>query len=107
MARYAYTCQLKEDSVEAYIRAHDSIWPEVEAALSAVGVCNLSIFLSGTTLFLYYEYNGSVSHETAMKRYLDLPRIREWEEVVGCFKVSDDSSGETGFCTLREIYHLN
>ncbi|MBD3358827.1 MAG: L-rhamnose mutarotase [Chitinivibrionales bacterium] len=104
--RYAATCRLKPDKIEEYKKAHAAVWPEVESALKAAGLSNLSIYLLGDGLFMYYEYTGDRPHDEAMAEYLTKPRIPEWERLMEEYKVIDEGAGGNGFSSMQEIYHL-
>ena len=53
MTSHAFRMQLKPGVVEEYRRRHDEIWPELSAAISAVGIYDYSIFLDEETLHLF------------------------------------------------------
>ena len=53
---------------EEYLHLHPSVWPAVEATLTACNITNYSIFIAGVTLIAYYEYVGA-------NHALDLQRI--------------------------------
>lgn len=105
--RYAVTCRLKADKIEDYREAHGEVWPEVERALKEAGLSNLSIFLHGDRLFMYYEYDDSRrSHDEAMAEYLTKPRIPEWEKLMEQYKLIEDGAGGNGFVPMEQVYHL-
>ena len=57
MIRKAHIFQLHEGALDEYQRAHNPIWPELQAILKAHGAHNYSIWLHEATnqLFAYVE----------------------------------------------------
>ena len=101
------TVRLKPELLDEYVQHHRAVWPEVKSALRKVGIGNLSLFLQGEMLFMYMEYRGEGPYEDAMAKYITLPRVAEWEELMKKYKVvPEDGSAETGFSEMREIFHL-
>mmetsp|Transcript_1952 Transcript_1952/g.3033 ORF Transcript_1952/g.3033 Transcript_1952/m.3033 type:complete len:113 (-) Transcript_1952:1053-1391(-) len=78
------TLMIKPDMVDDYVKAHDTIWPEVKMALQGVGVTNISIFLAPdeNRLFMCMEYTGEEHFEAAMVRYAAMPKVADWEALM-------------------------
>lgn len=53
--RSAFVVRVRPDKVDAYVEAHDSVWPEMLDALRAAGIRNYTIYRSGNEMFGYFE----------------------------------------------------
>jgi L-rhamnose mutarotase len=71
-----------------YRSQHNTIWPEVKAALAGVGLTNISLWAwpGGSRLFYYAEFVGEEPFEEAMARYAGMPRIAEWEALMHSYQ---------------------
>lgn len=78
MEKYAWSAKVKPGKEEEYKRRHDQIWQEMKDVLSAAGIVNYSIWLSGNTLFGYYECEKGV--EYAAKVQAESPVVEKWNE---------------------------
>ena len=108
MQRVAMTVKLKQDLIEEYKEQHKKIWPEIEEMIRKSGFRNLSIFLSGDTLFLYQEYDGPQPIEDAFAQYVMDEKCRKWEELMGKFQVaSPNALPGIKWAQMEEIYHLD
>jgi L-rhamnose mutarotase len=96
------TLDIDPDRVAEYKAEHGKIWAEIRAALSSVGLTNVSLWVWGSRLFYYAEWTPTVTGDTfeaAMARYTSLPRVAEWEALMHTYQVklpsvSDDGGGE-------------
>ncbi|KAL0488679.1 hypothetical protein AKO1_008825 [Acrasis kona] len=109
--RIGMTLDVKKDGLEEYKRHHQNVWPEVEKALKEAGLSNLSIFVLGTRMFYYAEFNYEKDAESefadAMAAYSNKPRIKEWEELQHKYQSQlEGSSGDVWWQKCTEIYHL-
>ena len=85
MKTYALTLNLKNDpeKIAAYKAFHAHPFPEVVAALKAVGIVDMKIWLLGRRLFMMYVAEDFFNPERDFKRYLELhPRCKEWEDLM-------------------------
>lgn len=78
MEKYAWSAKVKPGKEAEYKRRHDEIWQEMKDVLSAAGIVNYSIWLSGNTLFGYYECEKGV--EFAAKVQAESPIVDKWNE---------------------------
>jgi L-rhamnose mutarotase len=53
MQRVGFKMKLLPGFEKEYQKRHDEIWPELQALLSAAGICNYSIFLDEETNILF------------------------------------------------------
>lgn len=57
MKRYCQTLELKNDPelIEAYVREHSRVWPEVQAGIREVGILDMQIYALGNRLFMIMD----------------------------------------------------
>ena len=54
MQRVCFLLKVRADKLDEYRRAHENVWPEMLAALSAAGWSNYSLFLRDDGLLVGY-----------------------------------------------------
>ena len=85
MKQLARSVNLKDNpqGIEAYVRYHKDVWPEVKEALKEVGVHQMKIWLSGRRLFMLIEVDDDFEPEVNFERYYGLhPKVKEWEAIM-------------------------
>jgi L-rhamnose mutarotase len=110
--RYCKTLELENDPklIEEYKRLHamGAAWPEVTTGAKEVGIINLEIYISGTTLFMILETKADFNHEEAMNRLATLPRQSEWEATVSKFqKTSSTASSDEKWQLMERIFKMD
>ncbi len=110
--RYCKTLQLENDRslIEEYKKLHamGNAWPEITQGMKEVGIINMQIYLTGTTLFMIMDTEENFDHEQAMTKLAALPRQSEWESVVSKFqKTSASSSAKGKWKLLERIFKLD
>ena len=110
--RYCKTLQLENDLqlIEEYKRLHamGAAWPEITAGAKEVGIIDLEIYISGTTLFMIMDTIADFDHDQAMARLATLPRQREWEATVSKFqKTSEDASADEKWELIERIFKMD
>ncbi len=78
MEKYAWSAKLKPGQKEEYIRRHNNIWPEMVEVLKAAGISNYSIWISGDTIFGYYECEKGVEYASQVQA--NSPVVDKWNE---------------------------
>jgi L-rhamnose mutarotase len=89
MKVYAQTLNLKDDpeTIRLYRAYHAEPFPKVVAALKAVGILDMQIFLLGRRLFMYLTTTDEFDPTVDFPRYLTLsPRCQEWEDLMTTFQ---------------------
>jgi L-rhamnose mutarotase len=110
--RYCKCLNLKDDPklIEEYKKLHamGNGWPEITAGMKEVGIVDMEIYLSGTTLFMIMETTADFNHEQAMSKLAKLPRQSEWEATVSKFqKTNSETSAKEKWKLLERIYKLD
>lgn len=54
MKRVCFLLKIKDGMVDAYKKAHEPVWPEMQAALSSAGIRNYSMFIRKDGLLAGY-----------------------------------------------------
>ncbi len=80
--------KLKPEMVEEYKTLHAAVWPEVLAMIGECGLRNYSIFLTGETVFSYFEYVGENYEADMAKMAADPATKRWWTFTHPCFDTS-------------------
>ena len=108
--RYCLTLDLKNDPalIAEYKRAHEKIWPDVEASMRASGVIGMEIYLRGTRMFMIMEVHDDFSLEAKDRADRDNPKVREWEELMGTYQQALPGArpGEK-WLLMEKIFDLN
>lgn len=105
--RHALVVGVRPERREEYLALHRAVWPQVEATLTACHVTNYSIFLTGDTLFAYYEYTGE-DHDIDMARIAEDPATREWwTHTDPCqVRIAEERVADALWQPIDEIWHL-
>jgi L-rhamnose mutarotase len=104
--------QLKDDPalIEEYKKLHamENAWPEITTGMKKVGIIDMEIYISGTTLFMIMDTKADFDHDKAMTELAVLPRQAEWEALVSQFQKthSNVSAGEK-WKLVERIYKLD
>lgn len=109
--RYCKSLNLNNDPdlIAEYKKVHSmgNVWKEIELGMKEVGIIDMEIYLSGTTLFMIMDTEVDFDHENAMTKLSTLPRQAEWEAFVSKFqKSSPDSPAKEKWHLLERIYEL-
>lgn len=110
--RYCKTLELENDPklIEEYIQLHamGAAWPEVTTGAKKVGIINLEIYISGTTLFMIMETTADFNHDQAMTKLATLPGQSKWEATVSKFqKTSADASADEKWQLMERIFKMD
>ena len=88
MKRYCQTLELTDNKelVEAYIREHAHVWPEVQDGIREVGILDMQIYALGNRLFMIVDTVDDFDWVKDNARLATLPRQAEWEAYVAQFQ---------------------
>ncbi len=110
--RYCKSLELKDDPalIEEYKKLHamGAGWPEITAGMREVGIIDMEIYISGTTLFMIMDTKADFDHEKAMAKLATLPRQAEWEVLVSKYqKTRSDASAKEKWRLVGRIYKMD
>ena len=110
--RYCKCLELENDPalIEEYRKLHamGAAWPEITAGMKEVGIIDMEIYISGTTLFMIMDTRADFDHDQAMAKLATLPRQGEWEALVSKYqKTSSDASAKEKWRLIERIYKMD
>jgi len=110
--RYCKCMELKDDHVliEEYKKLHamGAVWPEITSGMKEVGIIDMEIYISGTTLFMIMDTKADFDHDRAMAELATLPRQAEWEALVSRYqKTHSNASAGEKWRIVERIYKMD
>jgi L-rhamnose mutarotase len=110
--RYCKALELEDDPslIEEYKKLHamGACWPEITAGMKEVGIIDMEIYISGTTLFMIMDTKADFDHERAMAKLATLPRQAEWEALVSKYqKTRGDASAKEKWRLIERIFKMD
>lgn len=111
MKVFAITIDLKDDSeiFKEYDAYHKAVWPEVKAAVAAIGIRNVKIFRLGNRLVQVFEAEDAFVPKTDMPKYSQgNPTVEKWDAMMQEFQVplSSRQPGEW-WAEMKMVYDSN
>jgi len=84
MKVYGRMIDLRDDQekVEAYVRYHAEVWPEVLEGLRQDGVTDMKIFLRGRRMFMYMTATDDYVPGRRAADAAPHPRVLEWDRLM-------------------------
>jgi len=107
MKRVGFLLKVKEELIEEYKKHHETVWPEMLAALSRHGWHNYSLFMrEDGALFGYFETPDSF--EAAQDGMGGEDINTKWQELMAPYFVSPDGAHpDKLMVALEEVFHLD
>ena len=105
MERKAWIGRIKPGFEQEYIRRHDEIWPEMIETLKEAGICNYTIFLTGNTLFGYYECEKGIAYANQVKAGSDV--IKRWNAYMSDILELDIDPELGTEAKLKQVFRLD
>lgn len=102
--KFAWTWEVNEEDLEAYIAMHLEPWDEIMAAHSEAGISNYSIFQNGNQFFYCFECDD-VDKAFA---YIDQNEAcQRWNAITSkMVKGSFDFADDQPIKPMREVFYL-
>jgi L-rhamnose mutarotase len=92
--------RLKAESVSEYIKLHQQVWPELEAAYRQAGILQVGCYLNGCERVVFIEYESG-TYDQAKANLDNNPVEIRWQALM---KNLCDPKVERQ--SLREVYYL-
>jgi L-rhamnose mutarotase len=92
--------RLKADSVPEYIKMHQQVWPELEAAYRQAGILQMGCYLNGCERVVFMEYETEIYDQARASLDSNPVEIR-WQALMKTF-----CDPQVGRQSLTEVYHL-
>ena len=105
MEKLAWMATIIDGKKDEYIKRHDEVWQSMKDVLTAAGIVNYSIWLTGNTLFGYYECKHGVAFAEKVQRESKV--VDEWNAYmkdVMLMKMDENTGAQP---KLRQIFALN
>ncbi len=93
--------RLKAESVQEYIRLHQQVWPELEAAYRQAGILQIGCYLNGCERVVFMEYESEIYDQARASLDSNPVEIR-WQAIM---KTLCDPQVERQKFT--EVYYLS
>jgi L-rhamnose mutarotase len=106
MKRVCFLLKVRQDRLAEYRERHAAVWPEMQAALTATGWHNYSLFLRDDGLLVgYLETEDFERARAAMDR--TEVNARWQKEMAGFFEELDGAAPDAAMVPLSEVFHLS
>ena len=107
MKRIGFLLKVKADKLEEYKQHHETVWPEMLAALSRTGWHNYSIFArEDGLLFGYFEAADSFQASLAGMAKEDINA--KWQDFMApYFENLSGAHADESMLELEEVFHLD
>lgn len=107
MKRVGIVLKVRQDKIEEYKKAHESVWPEMKEALSRNGWHNYSLFLRDDGLLFGY-FETPVDFQTALKGMEKEPINEKWQAAMAhFFEALGGKRADESMLVLEEVFHIN
>lgn len=104
MERVCFLARVRPDRLDEYRERHNSVWPEMRAALAAAGWGNYSVFLAADGLLV--GYLETEDYRAALDAMAATEVNARWQAEMSEFFVADGPPDQS-FVRLAEIFHLD
>lgn len=106
MQRVCFLLRVKKDKLAEYRRAHESVWPEMLAALSRHGWTNYSLFLTDDGLLIGYV--ETPDFQKAVAGMQGEPINARWQEAMRqYFEPLASGTADKSMQPIQEVFHLD
>lgn len=109
MKRYCQTLSLRDDKVliEAYIKEHQQVWPEIQQGIREVGILDMQIYIHGRVLFMIVDTVDEFDWVKDNARLAELPRQAEWERYMARFQEAElGAASNEKWVLMEQIFQL-
>lgn len=104
--RVCFLLQIRPDKLDEYLAAHESVWPEMLAALTRTGWRNYSLFFRKPD-GLVVGYLETEDYAAAQRAMDAEPINLKWQAVMGSyFQLPDGARPDDGSVRLTGYFHL-
>ncbi|HEX9921280.1 MAG TPA: L-rhamnose mutarotase [Anaerolineae bacterium] len=106
MKRIGFLLKVKPDMIEEYKKHHETVWPDMLAALRRTGWHNYSLFMrEDGLLFGYFE--TLESFQTALDSMAKEEINTKWQEFMAPFFEGMGGHADEMMLELEEVFHLD
>ena len=105
MQRVCFQLKVKPERLAEYRVRHESVWPEMLAALARSGWSNYSLFSRDDGLLIGYFETPSLDEALASMQATEVNRRRQ-QQMSEFFEDLDGRPPDQGFLVLDELFNL-
>ncbi|WP_333770601.1 L-rhamnose mutarotase [Streptomyces sp. IBSBF 2435] len=105
MIRVCFLLRIRQERLAEYRERHAAVRPEMQAALTATGRHNYSLFLRDDGLLVGYPETEDFDRARAETDRAEA-NARWQAEMAGFFEELDGAAPDTAMVPLSEIFHL-
>jgi L-rhamnose mutarotase len=86
--KYCFALDLKEEPhlMDAYIKHHQKVWPEILQQIKSTGVECMEIYRVSNRLFMIMETHPDFSLEAKAALDKSNPKVQEWETLMSKYQ---------------------
>jgi L-rhamnose mutarotase len=110
MKIYGRMIDLRDDQekIDAYVRYHAEVWPEVLEGLRKDGVTDMKIFLRGRRMFMYMTATEGYVPGGRTDGHTPHPRVLEWDRLMRTLQQpSAEASGAEWWADMDLVFDLH
>jgi L-rhamnose mutarotase len=102
---YGRMIDLRDDQekVDAYVRYHAEVWPEVLEGLRQDGVTDMKIFLRGRRMFMYMTATDEYMSKRGADAPVPHPRVLEWDRLMRTLQQPSPEASDTEWWADMEL----
>lgn len=106
MQRICFLLKIRPERLEEYKARHQTVWPDMLAALSETGWHNYSLFMRDDGLLVGYLETEDFE---AARQGMALREVNErWQaDMAPFFEALDGRRPDEGMMPLQEVFHLD
>lgn len=105
--RFGMIARLRPDRREEYLDLHRAVWPEVERTITATGIRDFTIFVTGDVIVGCFEYVGVDYAADQAIMAADEATQRWWARTGPCQLPFHEGSAAPNWEMLEEVWHLD
>ena len=106
MQRVCFVLQDKADRLDEYKKLHETVWPDMLAALTETGWHNYSLFLRDDGMLVGYCETPDFAAAVAGMQDQDVNE--RWQTMMApFFEDIGDGKADTSMQPLEEVFHLD
>lgn len=105
MEKYAWKATVIDGKIEEYVRRHNEIWEELVEVLKDAGICNYSIWNTGSELFGYYECEKGCDYAAQIQS--QSPVVDRWNAYMKDVMVMELDPVTGAQPMLKQVFRLD
>jgi len=99
--------RLRPGCQQKYIAHHAAVWPGVLSMIKKCNIYNYSIYVRGSFLFTYFEYEGNDFEQDMIRMAADEVTQKWWDVVKPLMEPLKDRKPSEFWSDMKEIFHLD